>query len=689
MFRRYSAWYIFLLDNVLKAMKFTASRFLRTSAVILLSSTLFGCGGGGGAGTVAPPVQTQTPAPAQAALLVTSANATAATVLAFGYGATAVVMGQLAVDWTSQVDSSATLSFTRACAGGGTASATLADRDGDHHASAGDTVTVVLAACYLKELDDTMNGTVTVSLTAPSASQRLAGLVQLSGFKIQSSNPNQEITGAMRFDYSANRLSKLVHVYSDTQPFGMTFSDDKKSVSDTVTMLDAQHETRADTVRATTTMRFHMASNLLGGSLEVTTAAPWSAWFDTYPDAGELNVAGANNSKAGLRTRPLNQHEVDVVLGDTKVDSYPMDGMGVLWTGAPWLTQVANADNYPLPYALPNPSRPLKEPDPAAFLPNGSLEWIYSRPLDPNAITGATFMQTSIKGNGNGMFVHVPAVVSVEGGLLTVKPSTQLQPGVAYELRFSGRLANTSGEMFSFPSFAGTVLPTVAASLVANAAPVLLGTGASLTLDASASTANGAPVASTRWVQISGPALSFSDPNAARVTLSPAGANNGTAVVELQVANAAGDIDRQQFSVTVAGDVTQAHVVAYRIGTGPMTVASDFDPAARRVMAFQGNTVLQISSPVSGQNFLAGLSNGQTWQSGLRLTYGSGSTSGVYGPVWIGCPSVANTGSISILDYALDPSGNVLRLAMDLDDTCGTTVTQVSIRYHSAVPVRQ
>jgi hypothetical protein len=513
--------------------------------------------------------------------------------------------------------------------------------------------------------------------------------VKFSGFKVHASTPNQEIVGAVRFDYSASHLSKLVHVYSDTQPFGLTFSDDKKTVTDTVTMLDAQHETRLDTMRATTTMRFHTFSNLLGGSLEVTTATPWSAWFDTYPDAGELSVAGANNSKASVRTESGRGDRVVVLLGGTTVDHYSLDGIGVLWTGAPWLPQVASADHYTIAFPSASSFRSLRQPDPAPFLPNGSLVWIYSRPLDPQSVTGATFIQTS--GKNNTLFTPVPATVTIEGGLLTVRPSVQLVPGAGYELRVSGigfSLRDTAGNTLGLPSFSGTVVQTISASLVATAPPVLLGTGAMLVLDASGSTANGAPVASTRWKQLSGPSLTFSDATAPRVTLSTAGTVNGITVVELEVANAAGEFDRKQISVTVAPDLANAHVITYRNGTGPVTIAGSIDPAnpSGYVRQSQANSVLDVVlTPV---RFLAGLSNGQTWQTGLKLTYGFGNTSGVTGGGWLGCGN-SNTGNFSVLDYALDTSGNVARLAMDFDDTCGTTVTQGSIRYHSAIPVRQ
>lgn len=659
-------------------------QLVRTSAVVLLTFSLFGCGGGGGSSAT-----TTAPGPvAESPLLVNASNARTASVLAFGMGGVALALGQLAVDWTAQADRSATLSFSRACADGGTASATLADRDGDHHASAGDQLTVTLAGCYLKELDDTMDGTVTVALTAPGASQQRAGVVTFTGFKVRGSSPSQEITGAVRFDYSAGRLSKVLHAYSDTQPFGITFSDAAKSSSETVTALDVLHETRPDTVRATTTMRLHLASNLLGGSVDLATPTPWSAWFDTYPDAGESSVTGAGNSKASLRARAA-RSSFDVLLAGAPVDQYPADGMGVLWTGAPWLPAVAAAGHYATAQiGEVTDFRSLLQPDPAQFVPHGTLQFIYSRPLDPLSITGATFIQTS--GASNTLPADIPATVTVDGGLVTATPSTQLVPGAGYELRFSGgyglSIHDTGGNMLSIPSFAGTVVQTVGASLVAGGAPVLLGSSATLVLDAGGSTANGTPVASTHWRQLSGPQLSFSDPNAARVTVAPAGATNGTAVVELEVANAAGDVDRKQISLTVAGDIAQAFVITASKNGAPMTVATNFDPSAGGyVTASQGNTVLDVL--LSPQRFLAGLTGGQTWQTGLQLTYGRGNTSGVTGSGWLGC--IGSSGSFSVLDYALDASGNVTRLALDVDDTCDTTVTRASIRYHSTLPVRQ
>lgn len=667
-------------------------RFVRSSAALILSSTLFACGGGGGGSgapaTPAPPAPPPAP-PAEAALVVTSANAEAVTVLGFGFGGIALGLGELAVDWTAQVDSSATLSFADQCAGGGTATATLADRDGDRHASAGDTVSVVLLNCYLKELDDTFDGTMTVTLTAPLASQQRAGVMAFSGFGVHNTTPRQDVVGALRFDYNASRLSKKVHVYSDTQSYGVTFSDAAKSLTDVVTALDATHETRLDTVRATTSMRFHLVSNLLVGSFDVTTPTEWSALLDTFPDAGETAITGANGSKASLRAAPAKGGVFDVLVAGTPLATVSADGSGLLWTGAPWLPEDASAAHYAIQPASATVFRALIQPAPTQIRPNGPLTWVYSRPLDPLSVSPATFIQRG-GGRMGTPLVHVPARISVEGGMLSYTPSIQLQLGVHYDLMpdtYASTIRDVNGAVLPAPVFVGEVPQTVTAS-IASGPTVLLGGGATLVLDASGSTANGQPAASFRWHQLSGPALTLADASGPRVTLSAAaGAGNGIAVVELEAANAAGEFDRLPVNVTVAADVSGVLVVAYRAGPAPAAVLSNIATGGGYAHDLQANTVLDVV--LENARFLVGLTGGQTWQAGQKLSYGSGNASGVNGPGWLGC--IGSTGNFTILDIALDPAGNLARLALDFDDNCGTTgiATQGSIRYQSALPLRQ
>lgn len=671
---------------------------LRSAAALMVASTLFACGGGGGGGSgdtvqpAPPPAPAPPPPNVMAPLTVTSANAQGAAIVGLGYGAIALGGGKMAVDWIERAERSAASPFTDACGNGGSATATLADRDGDRRAGAGDQVTVIFTGCYVKELDDSFSGTVTIQLTAPAASQQRAGTVTFAGFGATTGDGRQDLAGTLRFAYSSNRLSKLFHVYSDAQPFQSTLSDGTRSFTDAVTALDVQHEARLDTARTTTSMRFHVASALLGGTLDVSTTTPWGAWFDSYPDRGELSIAGANGSKAGLRASPRND-QFDILLGSSVITGLSAEGTEMMWTGAPWVPQSGSGARYVSQLSSTVGFRQLIQPAASEkLLPNGSLLWAYSRPLDPFSITKAVFVQTSSK-RGNA-YVNVPAKITVEGAILTVTPTTQLELGAGYRLLFSdsihATMGNTAGQSLPVPEFSGEVAETVKASLTAGAPALLYGTDATLALDASASSANGAAVSSIVWRQLSGPALTLAGANGPRVTLSPASASNGVAVVELEVANATGDIDRQQISVKVVADISQAFLISYRTGNGPLTIFSSVNLASADgyVRSFSSNTVLDvIAHETATMRFLIGLAAGQTLRAGLKLDYGTGNASGVSGPGWIGC--AGSTGSFSILDYAVDDAGNVLRLALDFDDLCGGAATQGSIRYRSTMAPRQ
>lgn len=673
-------------------MRVPPGRFIRTSFALSLSVALAACGGGGGgnAGTTAPPSQVP---PVSAPLLLTTKNAEGAGVVAFSYGALAVAMSQLAVDWTSRAEGSPNRAFNTSCVGGGSASGTLADSDGDGRAGPGERVTVTLAGCYVKELDDTMDGSVTITFTTPAASQQRAGVVAFSGLKSRGASPSQEIVGALRFDYSAGHLSKMLHVASDAQPFGMRVSDGKTTTTDNVTALDASHETRLDTMRATTSMRFNLDSALLGGTLTVTTGTPWLSWFDAYPDAGQLDLAGADGGKVSLRAR-AGDSTADVLLAGAIASVTSIEGPDVLWTGAPWLPEVAAADHYATKPSFNHPFTLLRQPDSTALLPNGALTWLYSHPINAASIGSATFVQRS--GPSNTTFEEVPATVTVEGGLLTITPTRQLQPGIDYQLRVvSGNpwhFSDTAGATLDYPAFTGTVARTISASLVSAATPLLLGADATLVLDASGSTANGVPVASTHWRQLSGPALSFSDPDAARVTIGPAAKANGTAVVELTVANAAGEVDRKTISVTVAADQTQSLILSYRVADKPLVIAAGSDPDfngsyARRYPDFNSLDVLMGTRDVL-MRFMLASNQPRTWTSGLKLTYSNGNVAADTAPGWVACMDTNHTGTVSFLDYAQGADGSLERLALDFDDTCGTTVTVGSIRYRSTIPIR-
>lgn len=670
-----------------------SSRFACTAipATLLLASLLSACGGGGGDTTsVTPPVPPPVAPPASSAdtpLLLNAINADAAPTLALAYGATPLALAQMVIDWSARVSTSATI--PRACGNGGSQSAAFIDADGNGRVSAGDKLSVTYVNCRAKELDGVLDGTMNIAFTAPAAQQQLAGVISfMPGFGDRTETPRQTILGSVRFDYTSGVLSRLLHVYSDTQPFIMAFSDATTTKNDTITGLEVQHELRLDTARTATSIRLHLASNLLGGSLDVATRTPLSSWFDSYADAGELVLSGANNSKASLRVAAGNRNQFDSLLGDTVIRSQDSLDVGLLWSSGNWLPgNKADLDHYEIKPVLATDFKLLVPPDVSAMAPSGSLSWAYSRPLDTTSVTDALFQGQSPDAG------TIEARISYNGAIVTVTPSSQLKAGAVYDVRLNAKtyapVRDTAGNTLPTPRANVTVAQSIRAVIGTDGmAPLLLGPAGTLTLDAGASSAKGSPVSGTRWRQVSGPSLTMDNPNVARVTLSSATPARGIAVIALDATNAAGETDSRQISIDVLSDLSNALVVSSRVGSGEFAIDSTARTDAAPITLYAaGTNAVQILSPTRVNAFLVGIP-GMTWQAGLSFTYGAGNASGALGAATSGCFG-PQAGAVRVLDFALDGDGKLARAAIDYDDNCNGIVTQASIRYRSDMPLRK
>lgn len=665
------------------------TRPLPLTLAILLSA----CGGGGGASSPAtsplPPVTPPTSS-AETPLALTASNSTMAPVLAFGNGAVALGVAQMAVDWAGQFNGSTTQS-TR-CAGSGTQSATFSDADGNGKVSAGDKLSVTYVNCYTKELEGTVDGTMNVTFAAPVNDQRLAGTISfVPGFGDHSSVPGEELAGSLRFAHSVGPFSRLLRVHSDTQPFMMVYSDTGKIKKETITAMELQHELRIDTARATTSMRYRLASELLGGSLEVSTVTPWRSWFDTYPDAGEVALAGAGNSKASLRANPASPSaQFDIVFGGTVLATTPADGTGLLWGSGAWQPQNASLNRYNIKHDQPDGFQLLIAPETTRLAPAGSLSWVYTRTLDTPRLNGALFRQ-----QGNDA-VDIPATVSTNGAILTVTPAAQLRAGATYNLTFNNLqfepIRDMAGNALGSPAGIVKVTQSISAAIGTHGAPALmLGAGATLTLDSGDSSANGEPASRTRWRQLSGPALAMDNPDAPRMTLSSSQPAKGVAIIELEASNAVGESDKRQISIDVLTDTSQALVFSYRFSNGEKFLDSNASTSAAPYVRYSADTnVLDIMSTKNHARFLVSLPAGQFWQTGTTLTYGPGNSDGVNGGMldWGSTRDCRReTGRFKVLDYAVDATGKVTRVAIDIDDDCSGERAQIAIRYGSDLPL--
>lgn len=658
--------------------------------ILSLAFLLSACGGGGGASSPAMPPVTPPAASAETPLLLTASNAAPAPILAFSAGAAALGTAQMAIDWAGRFSASATQS--KPCLGSGTQSATFSDSDANGQVSAGDKLSVTYVACYSKELEGVIDGTMNVTFAAPGNGQQLAGTISFAaGFGDHSTTPREDLAGSLRFEHSVTPISRLLRVHSDTQPFVMVYSDASQTKKERITALELQHDLRIDTARATTSMRYRLASDLLGGSLDVSTPTPWRSWFDTYPDAGELLLTGANNSKASLRAKlqPSTDH-LSILLGDTVLETVPALGTGFLWSSGAWQPKNASLEQYTIKQDLPSGFQLLTAPDTSKLAPAGALTWTYTRTLDTPQLHNALFRQ-----HGNDP-VDIPATISTNGAILTITPSSQLRAGATYNLTFDNvqisPIRDIAGNALDSPAGIVHVAQSVSAVISTHGAPaLLLGAAATLTLDAGGSSANGSPASGTRWRQLSGPALSMDNASASRVTLSSATPSKGVAVIELEASNAIGEWDKRTISIDVLTDTSQALVFSYRFSNGDTLIDNNATSStAPYVRHFADKNTLDIMSTKNHARFLVALPAGQRWQAGMTLTYGPGNADGVEGGMldWGGARNCSReTGRFKVLDYATDASGNVTRVAIDLDDDCAGERAQISIRYGTDLPL--
>ena len=664
--------------------------------VFALLLGLAACGGGGGGESA--PVPMPTTASRDVPLVLTATNAAMVARQAFQFGGVTLSLAQLAVEWTAAADAAGGAPVTTACASGGNLTVTLLDRDANRRVSAGDQLTVTLIGCYVKPLEDAFTGTLTIDIAAPAATQQQAGTITFgSQFDVVATGVTIRLGGSVRYEYSADRLARSVHVASTSQPFTIVGTSPGKSLTEVITQVDATRTARRDTARAVTTMRLHLASDVLGGAIAVSTSTPWTGWFDSYPDAGELTVTGATGQTTQMRAAMAGGSALDVSIGGTIASQVLVDDAitPYVWSGSGWyaasgnelgyLTQTASAVGFKAMAQQPTPTTLVPQP--------GALTWSYSRPLAAGTLASASFVPTTSAPNQVGGAVHVAATVTIEGALLSVTPTTQLVPGVNYYLLFDNGsvapIADIGGATLPRPVFSADVALTIVASAKISGTALLFGPSAALALDASASTAPGSAIAATHWSQVSGPTLTIASADTPVATVSSAsGSGNGQAVIEVEVRNTAGDTARTQLTFPVIADPTQTLVMTYRTGTGPVRVAAT-DPAngPPYVRYFASNNVVDL---IAGPRLLASLPAGTAWLAGVDVNYGAGGTAGV-SVVWIPPGSQcmnSPTGHLKVLDYAADASGTITRVAIDFEEACAGATTEGSIRFGTSLDVR-
>ena len=669
-------------------MRLPEALWFRPCAAAALAAVVAACGGGGsGSSAIAPPESSARETPLQ----LTAANARDAASLGFGFGTLALGLGQLAVDWTEELNSSGGPTVVRMCGGGGSLNLSLVDNDGNRRAGAGDRLNVSASNCFLKPLEGAFTGTLAIDLVQPGDGQVLVGAISLvSPLSNTSDGIAIGLAGGVRFEHSANRLSKTIRTTSSEQPFRILASSGSNSLENLVTLLDARREIRRDTARTATSVSLRLASDFAGGSVVVSTSSPWGSWFDTYPDTGTLTVSGASTTQVQLRAASDGDGVVEVSLNGVAVGVMHVNDTAPLypWSSTGWVPVDESTPPYEIRPVSLRGFRNVTSPG-SSLSPNPlALVWAYSRPLAAGTLGSAAFMR-QMEGPGDSWAsAFIPATVQIEGALLSVSPTSQLEPGNTYALVFDNQfltpISDSSGTTTDRPALTVSVATTITAIAQVDGPAVML-PGASLSLDASASTVPNGTVASTTWRQLSGPTVVFSTSNSPRTQIVATGSDSGDAVIEVEVRNAAGDHDLKRLTIAVVGASSQTVVIAHRKDGQPWSLVTSTAATTSYARYFAAsNAVDVIVSP--GARFLAVPPSGQTWLSGTDFVYPAGGANLSWLPPEGPCAGAL--GHVSVLNFALDGSGTVLSLAIDFEEFCNGVQTLGSVRFNSSLPLR-
>lgn len=567
---------------------------------------MWGCGGGGSSSdTGTTPVA---PTPSETPLTLTAQNYGDAAAMATGYAEVGLMLAQLTRDWSEALAASGTTSTTLPCDGGGSLTLQLNDKDGTRTPSPGDELTATLSQCYVRVLDDVFDGSASVVFSTPTSGVTMAGVWRFGSRFETGTTAKIQLQGEVALEIFSDVLSYSVRALSTAVPLQIAACAATTCLKDSVTKLDARKEVRRDTARVTSSWKLRIASNVLGGSLEVATPTPLTGWFDELPEAGIVEATGAGGAVAALKSVPYLGFRY--ALGSTISEANHLDvATGYLWWAAGITPPGSGTRGYQLQQRGPYSFTVLSRPVDGTTRQFATQVWQLSRPIvDPTP--KAVFRRTNFAVSGYDWSNYdIPGEVSLQGARLSVTPRTGLQPGITYKIIWAqSDLHDASGATVPLATPLLTVTDSVSADASQSDGKLLFGSAGSLVLDGRASrSADGSALALVSWRQVSGPALLIEYANTLqpKVSLTTMSDASGVAELELEVRNGLGEFDRDRVSITVVNETKPYRLFALQAASGLMTYRVSLndplvDGRARIFPRDGGGQVLQVSQTFTG-----------------------------------------------------------------------------------------
>ncbi|MCC5794656.1 MAG: hypothetical protein JJT85_07960 [Chromatiales bacterium] len=257
---------------------------------------LAGCGGGGGGGSAQARLQNLPPLPLDSSVTFEASQRFLTLV------DLALSLALTGVDLLDAYEESAGYAQEQAaalCTEGGSATVRLQDHDGDGLPGTGDLIELVLTGCRYEGIAST--GVLAVhidSLSLDDEVRHASVSTQASGLQFLVGGITAEVSARLdtyhRRDTDSERIELAASWLEIVQP----------GAGERISRLALSFEQRYDTFRYSLSLNGRISSLLLGGWMDFSTALPLSGELRAYPDAGQIELDGAAQSRIVMTAGP-------------------------------------------------------------------------------------------------------------------------------------------------------------------------------------------------------------------------------------------------------------------------------------------------------------------------------------------------------------------------------------------------
>ncbi|WP_371194872.1 hypothetical protein [Glaciecola sp. SC05] len=654
---------------------------LKFFVALFASSLLLSACGGGGSGSSGidlPPPPPPPPPPVQNLLIDYAPNAS--------IGTLSSIDSMLQIGYVSQntifYTSSYRFGTESSCSNGGLFTHTLTDNDDNQRLSTGDTLITTYRECYIDALQEITDGSIVYTVNSLDSSNGYEIILDASELSIGN---DIGLSGDIHVHYDVNQTGTELTLASNN-PLRVTANSqllltlNDFEISKTEQFTDAKY-----TLSASGSIR----DEAFDGTYSFQQITPFSGFFNEYPNDGELIISASETDRFTIKANFVEDSSLFDIESNSTVISRPwldaIEGAMMAFNGQiPQFIYDFRSDNFAF---VGNISASSID----SFGLSDSISWMFSRPVSMAELNFGRleFEPNSFPRTG------IPALISIDGALVTITPQDSLQAGITYNLP---NLTITSTNQSTYSYFGAQIQTSTDIIPIIQAQSLLYRAGDTPWLDATSSTSNIAGELSFEWSELSNTGISFNSPDQGRTEFTLGGDTTDNLVVQVTISNQEG------YKVTKTQEIrylsTDATFLSFDSPQG------DFIGQGQQQLytALDGEFLIQAFDDV--QNYIGASFNGNdNWNLDLAAPRDDVIGVGVYndatrypfqsptlpGLSFFGSGRGCNqsSGMFEILELERDMGGTITRFAVNFTQNCEFTMPALigQFRLNSALPL--